>query len=142
MGFSAGSHLSTVASLWESKTESENPNFSGLIYGVTNLSQINLEWLEKDLYYRKLTESEIGQNTLLNLVTPETPPAFLVHAYDDDVCLIEESTLYADKLREFNIPVEMHLFPTGGHGFGLGRPEDGTDQWLSLFINWIKVSEF
>jgi len=30
------------------------------------------------------------------------------------------------------------LFPTGGHGFGLGRKEDGTDQWVQLFVNWIK----
>jgi hypothetical protein len=32
----------------------------------------------------------------------------------------------------------MHLFPSGGHGFGLGKEKDGTDQWVQLFINWIK----
>jgi acetyl esterase/lipase len=138
MGFSAGSHLATVLSLWKSDDEDENPNFSALIYGVTNLSADNIKWLEESLYYRKLTEEEIAKNTLLNLVSEDTPPAFLVHAYDDKVCKIEETTLYADKLFENNIEVECHLFPKGGHGFGTGRKEDGTDQWVPLFMNWVK----
>jgi hypothetical protein len=36
--------------------------------------------------------------------------------------------------------VETHLFPKGGHGFGLGRSKDGTDQWVDLFVNWLKVN--
>jgi len=138
MGFSAGSHLATVASLRKSDDIDENPNFSALIYGVTNLTEANLKWLEESLYYRKLTEEEIEQNTLLNLVAEDTPPAFLVHAYDDEICHVTESTLYAQKLFENNVMAEMHLFPKGGHGFGLGRKKDGTDQWVQLFINWLK----
>lgn len=138
MGFSAGSHLATVTSLWKSNNKEENPNFSVLIYGVTNLTDENLKWLEESLYYRKLTQEEITQNKLLNLVSKDTPPAFLVHAYDDETCNVEETTLYAQKLFEHNVLVEMHLFPKGGHGFGMGRKEDGTDQWLQLFVNWLK----
>ena len=138
VGFSAGSHLSTVVSLWKSENEDENPNFSGLIYGVTNFGEDNLKWIETSLYHRKLTEDEIAQNQLLNLVSTETPPTFLAHAYDDEICHVTESTLYAQKLFENKVPVEMHLFPKGGHGFGLGRKEDGSDQWVQLFINWIK----
>ena len=138
IGFSAGSHLATMASLWQSSDEEENPDFSGLIYGVTNLSEENLKWLEECLYFRKLTNEELAQNRLLDLVTNKTPSAFLVHAYDDTVCKIEETILYSQKLFENNVSVEMHLFPKGGHGFGLGRKEDGTDQWVQLFVNWIK----
>ena len=138
VGFSAGSHLATVLGLWKSQNEVENPDFSGLIYGVTNLSEENLKWLEESLYHRELTAEEKDQNTLLNLVNSDTPPAFLVHAMDDDVCLLEESTLYADELKANSIPHETHYFPTGGHGFGLGKQEDGTDQWIQLFINWVK----
>lgn len=143
VGFSAGSHLSTVVSLWKSKNKDENPNFSGLIYGVTNFGASNfgasnLKWLEKSLYHRRLTEGEIAQNNLLNLVSKDTPPTFLAHAYDDKICHVSESTLYAQKLFESKVPVEMHLFPKGGHGFGLGSKNVGTDQWVQLFINWIK----
>jgi acetyl esterase/lipase len=138
VGFSAGSHLATVLGLWKSENQDENPNFTGLIYGVTDLSEVNLKWLEEALYHRKLTADEQQQNTLLNLVSEDTPPAFLVHAYDDEVCLVKESTWYAQKLLDNAVSVETHLFPKGGHGFGMGREEDGTDQWVPLFVNWIQ----
>lgn len=140
MGFSAGSHLSTVVSLWKSEDEDENPNFSGLIYGVTDITGGNRMWLEKSLYYRKMTKEEAKQNTLLNLVSENTPPAFLAHAYDDETCNVKESILYAEKLYEYNVKAEMHLFPSGGHGFGLGRNDGITDQWLPLFANWVKLN--
>lgn len=138
VGFSAGSHLATVACVRKSQIEKENPDFAGLIYGTTNLSQENLKWLEESLYFRNLTEDEIANERLLDWVTQDTPPAFLIHAYDDDICFVEESTLYADKLFAHGVPVEMHLFAKGGHGFGLGRAADGTSQWLGLFVNWLK----
>ena len=138
MGFSAGSHLATVMGLRKSGDPDEVPAFSALIYGVTDLSPENLKWLEESLYHRRMTEEEIAENTLLNQVSENTPPAFLVHAYDDTVCKIKETTRYADELTEHHVEVETHLFPKGGHGFGTGKIEDGTDQWLPLFINWIK----
>lgn len=140
MGFSAGSHLATTASLWESTDPDENPAFSGLIYGVTNDTPDNITWLETDLFHRKMTKQEIKEYRFLDQVSPQTPPAFLVHAYDDDVCHVNESTLYAQKLFDNNVPVEMHLFPNGGHGFGLGRKGGATEQWLDLFANWLKMS--
>ena len=138
LGFSAGGHLATVASLWKSADATENPTFSGLIYGVSDLSEENLRWLEEQLYFRKLTPEEVARNRLLDLVGPTTPPAFLVHAYDDQTCRVEESTLYAQRLHENKVPVEMHLFPKGGHGFGLGNKASGTDQWLPLFVDWLQ----
>lgn len=139
MGFSAGSHLTTVVGLWNTGDPQMQPNFSGLIYGVTNLTPVNIDWLEKDLYHRKMTSSELKQQRLLDQVSKETPPAFLVHAYDDDICLVEESTRYAERLRENGVAVEMHLFPTGGHGFGIGRETGGTRQWMDLFVHWVKT---
>ena len=141
MGFSAGSHLATVTSLWKSDNRDENPDFSALIYGVTRLTDTNLKWLEENLYFRKLTPEEKAENRLVELITQETPPSFLAHAYDDDVCNIKESTDYANALREHQVGVEMHLFPEGGHGFGMGRKEDGTDQWVTLFISWLKRTD-
>lgn len=55
LGFSAGSHLATVASVNLSANTNENPNFSLLIYGVTNLNAENKKWLEKTLYHRPMT---------------------------------------------------------------------------------------
>lgn len=138
MGFSAGSHLATCASLWKSDDADENPNFSCLVYGVTDSKGDNMKWIEESLYHRPLTEEELAQNNLLELISNDTPPTFLVHAYDDDVCHVTESILYAQKLFEYGVMAEMHLFPNGGHGFGMGRKKDGTDQWPLLFVNWLK----
>ncbi len=142
IGFSAGGHLAAVLGLWVSEDPHENPDFTGLIYGVTNLSEGNKNWLESNLYHRKLTEEEIAKNTLLNLVNEDTPQAFLVHAIDDDSCSLEETTLYMQKLVEHQVLVEAHIFPKGGHGFGIGRASDGTNQWVPLFVNWVKNSRF
>jgi acetyl esterase/lipase len=138
MGFSAGSHLATVASLWPVEEPQQKPDFSALIYGVSRLTKENREWLEKSLYHRELTDAEVEQNTLLERISSEAPPAFLVHALDDTVCHYTESTLYAEALTRRGVPVEMHLFANGGHGFGLGREADGTSQWIELAANWIK----
>jgi acetyl esterase/lipase len=137
MGFSAGSHLATFASLHRVADDDLNPDFSMLIYGVTKLTPTNQQWLEKSLYHRKLTDAEIAEQTLLNHVDENSPPAFLVHAMDDETCHFTESTLYADALTHKGVDVEMHLFPRGGHGFGPGHKEDGTDQWLTLAANWL-----
>ena len=84
-----------------------------------------------------MTADEITEQTFLERVDANTPPAFLVHAYDDDVCHFSESTLYAEALRKNGVNAELHLFARGGHGFGPGRKEDGTDQWLTLANNWL-----
>jgi acetyl esterase/lipase len=134
LGFSAGAHLSAFAC----SKETQRPNFALLIYGCPRLNKINIDWLEKDLYHRKMTQEEFDENNLIERVNQENPPSFLVHSLDDETCHYKETTLYAEALREKGVPNEVHLFPTGGHGFGLGRAEDGTDQWISLAINWIK----
>jgi acetyl esterase/lipase len=137
LGFSAGSHLATVASVRRSAQATENPDFSILIYGVSRLSPENLQWLEESLYHRKLTDAEIADETLLEHVDANTPPAFLVHALDDDVCHFTESTLYAEALTRHGVDAELHLFARGGHGFGAGRDHDGTGQWLDLAADWL-----
>ena len=114
------------------------PNFSGLIYGVTRSTQGNMDWLSESLYHRPLTAEELAKENLLAQVGESTPPAFLVHAYDDTVCDVEETTDYVSKLLIAGVEHEVHLFPKGEHGFGAGRTEDGTDQWLGLFANWVK----
>jgi len=85
-----------------------------------------------------MTEEEKRQYSLVDNVTTATPPAFLLHAYDDDAVPISESIAYAEALTAVGQDVEAHFFQEGGHGFGPGRAKDGTDQWLGLLANWVK----
>jgi acetyl esterase/lipase len=138
LGFSAGGHLATTVSVLPSDDQRENPDFSVLVYAVTTLEPENQEWLEDTLFHRPMTEDEKSRYSLVDNVTAETPPAFLIHSYDDDVVPISESQLYAEALVAAGQETEVHFFTKGGHGFGPGRSEDGTDQWLGLVANWIK----
>ncbi|NVK12029.1 MAG: alpha/beta hydrolase, partial [Gammaproteobacteria bacterium] len=141
MGFSAGSHLATTASVFHSELDTENPDFSMLIYGVTRMNDENILWLEESLFHRKMSPIEIDNYRFLDRVNDATPPAFLVHAMDDDVCHYHESLLYHEALTAQGVSSEMHLFQEGGHGFGLGREEDGTDRWPILALAWLRQFE-
>jgi acetyl esterase/lipase len=134
MGFSAGGHLAALAS---SKNK-ERPDFALIIYGCPRLNDENIKWLENDLFHRKMTPAEFDEFNLIERVSSKTPPTFLVHSIDDKTCSYLETTLYAQALLENGVENEVHLFPKGGHGLGLGRREDGTDQWIELAIKWIK----
>lgn len=137
MGFSAGGHLATATCVLVSENDDENPDFSALVYPVTTLAPEFQDWLEETLFHRPMTREEIRQYSLVDNVSATTPPAFLLHAYDDEVVPISESIVYAEALTAVGQDVEVHFFAKGGHGFGPGRPEDGTAQWLALLADWI-----
>jgi acetyl esterase/lipase len=142
VGFSASGHLATYAMIHPDENAALSPDFAILVYGTSKLNPTNRDWLEKNLYYRSLSDDEERRESILDWVTEDTPPAFLVHAVDDDISHYTESTMYADALREKGVHAELHLFAHGGHGFGPGRSSDGTDQWLDLAANWIRrISE-
>ncbi len=138
MGFSASGHLAASVSVHRTQEPAGNPDFSILVYGVTIMNAANRDWLEKTLYHRPMNDDEVAYQTLLDHVDETTPPAFLVHAFDDDVVPYEESTLYAEALQRHGVAAEIHLFARGGHGFGPGRDEDGTAQWLNLVADWLE----
>ena len=138
IGFSAGAHLAASASVLRSEHADENPAFSALVYPPTTMSAENREWLEKTLFHRAMTEDELRRYAPADNVDAATPPAFLVHAYDDELVPISESGAYAAALIAAGRDVELHFFARGGHGFGPGRAEDGTGQWLALAADWIR----
>ncbi|KQV28659.1 xylanase [Massilia sp. Root335] len=71
-------------------------------------------------------------------VTKETPPTFLVQAWDDPVDPICNSTLYARALNEAGVSAEVHLFAKGGHAFGLREKDHPITAWPSLLKSWLK----
>ena len=73
-----------------------------------------------------MTEEELVQNTLLDLVSPETQPTFLVHAYADETCNIEAATLYAEKLYENNMPNTLTVITNFVDGTHLRKQHDRT----------------
>lgn len=68
-------------------------------------------------------------------VTADTPPCFLTHAEDDATVPVENTVVLRAALKAAGIPVETHLFPEGGHGFGLRKVEGKpAHAWADLFL--------
>jgi acetyl esterase/lipase len=72
-------------------------------------------------------------------VTTNTPPAFLVQAENDPVDNVNNSLVYYLALKKAGVPVEMHLYAQGGHGFGLRRTKLPITRWPQLVETWLRT---
>jgi acetyl esterase/lipase len=146
MGFSAGGHLaatlSTHYNLGTQASDDAKPNFSILLYPVISLSpelahggsRDNLLGPDKSEELIKYYSNELQ-------VSAKTPTAFLVHAMDDGAVPVENSIAYYLALKKFKTPAEMHLYPNGGHGFGLRTEGKGSlVNWPAAMEGWLKAN--
>lgn len=141
MGFSAGGHLAaTLSTQFDEKVYipmdnmSARPDFSILVYPVISMQDgITHNGSKENLLGKNPSAELIGNYSNENRVENTTPKTFLVHATDDKAVPVENSINYYLALKQHNIPVEMHVYENGGHGFGLGVQETN--------LNWPKACE-
>lgn len=134
LGFSAGGHLAgCVATLTGEVT------FAVLIYPVAGLhSGLTHAGTRQHLIEGRPDEAALERRlTPYDNVGEHTPPMFLLHAADDVVAPPQATLLLAQALLDHHRPVELHLVPKGGHGFGLdnGGHNEG---WIDLADRWIR----
>ncbi|MBI5630677.1 MAG: alpha/beta hydrolase [Elusimicrobia bacterium] len=72
-------------------------------------------------------------------ITPQVPPTFLLMAEDDHVDYVEQALIYYGALKKAKVPIEMHLYATGGHAFGLRRTEHPITRWPELVETWLRT---
>nr|WP_297784020.1 alpha/beta hydrolase [uncultured Allomuricauda sp.] len=148
MGFSAGGHLaSSLGTHYDDKVYerqdsaddiSARPNFMALIYPVITLGVPSTHTGSRvSLVGENPTDDAVDYLSNEKHVDAETPPTFLLHAMDDDVVPVENTTLFFNALRAHNIPTTMHVYPTGGHGFSLALTDEKLKNWINLFFDWI-----
>lgn len=148
LGFSAGGHLASTAMTHFDAGRcdaddpidrvSSRPNFGVLIYPVITMtdpythkgSRANLLGQSPGDELVKLMSSELQ-------VTDQTPPCFLVHSSTDDAVPFQNSLMFAEALAKHHVPVELHVFDHGPHGFGLGGKDPVLRQWPALCIAWL-----
>ena len=144
MGFSAGGHLAATLSTHFDRgqfaSEDAKPNFAILLYPVITFSK---EYQHSGSRKKLLgaDDSEELANYYSNelMVSPSTPPAFLVHAQDDKGVPIENSFDYFLALKKYDIPAELHAYPAGGHGFGMRTEGKGSvANWPAAMEGWLK----
>ena len=146
MGFSAGGHLASTASTHFyfladatlKDTTSVRPDFSILIYPVISMNDSITHMGSKTSLIGKNPSAELTKLFSNELqVTKDTPPTFLVQAGDDGTVPVENSIRYYEACIKNKVPAEMHLYPKGGHGFGLHN-KTTSDQWFERLMNWFE----
>ena len=145
MGFSAGGHLASTAGthfdqsyIPNTENISLRPDFMILIYPVISMGdELTHRGSRKNLLGNDPTtdQQRFFSNELH--VTGDTPPTWLTHAGDDTVVPVENSIRFYKELISHKVPAEMHLYPSGNHGFVLSQP---TDEWMAPLFSWMKKS--
>lgn len=147
MGFSAGGHLAATASTLfhrqvgevTDETVSVRPDFSLLIYPVISFDDAITHAGSKENLIGKNPEKET--ETLFSpdkQVQADTPPAFLVSTTDDWV-VPENAIAYFLACKKNKVPVEMHIYEKGGHGYALKDRNLGPVQsWPGRMESWLR----
>jgi acetyl esterase/lipase len=150
MGFSAGGHLAATLSthfnekVYESvDTTSARPDFSLLIYPVISMDEtITHAGSRYYLLGKNPSPEQVKRFSNELQVNSETPPAFLVHCMDDGTVPVENSVRYAMAMQKQKIPCELHLYQSGGHGFGLAISYGTVSAWRETCSLWLKSRGF
>jgi len=153
LGFSAGGHLASNAGTdfdaGDPKSPdpiervSSRPDAMVLIYPVITFSGPYAHIGSRDNLLGPEPPTElIDLLSTEKRVTPETPPTFLVHTAGDTGVPCENSILFALALRAAGVPVELHIFERGEHGFGLGGDDPVLSAWPQLCGAWLRQRGF
>ncbi|EDM28841.1 acetyl esterase family enzyme [Lentisphaera araneosa HTCC2155] len=156
IGFSAGGHL--AASLCnlhdeanielsdELEAVSARPDLCILSYPVISWGEFVHEGSRGNLLGENPGEALLDHTSMENAVKPSTPPTFLWHTAEDEPVPVENSYLYAMALQKNKVPHELHVYPDGEHGVGLGmidyRRDAHYSQWRHSCEKWLLKNGF
>jgi len=135
IGFSAGGNLATLLSLYPDDNTVENtPAKAEIDESISARPNFVI------LGYPAYLAVDPGQTTLDPTYTPNatTPRTFLVAA-GNDITYGKNSLVYYRALLDAKRPAELHMFPTGGHGFGM-FPTGSPAHWTDLAEEWLRAS--
>lgn len=148
MGFSAGGHVcGDLATRFATPTYAQvdaadrldaRPVLAAPIYAVQSMTRPLAHAGSRDLLIgNRATPALEAAHSPARNVSARTPPCFLVHAEDDPAVDVGNTLEFRAALKAAGVPVDTHLFATGGHGFGLrgvaGKPAAA---WPGLFHGW------
>jgi acetyl esterase/lipase len=151
MGFSAGGHVcadlaarfaaGTYSPVDAADALSAKPQCAAPVYPVVSMDPAIAHAGSRGLLLGpSLTKERERAHSPDRNVPADAPPHFLLHAEDDDAVPVENTLRLHAALKARGIPVEMHLFAQGGHGFGLrkamGKP---VEAWPELWRAWART---
>jgi acetyl esterase/lipase len=153
IGFSAGGHLaSTLATHFDAgqpdaaapvDRASCRPDFLILGYPVISMDEAVTHAGSRTELLGKHPGADLIQRFSNELqVTSNTPPVFLVAATDDKAVKVDNSLRFYAAARAAGVPVELHIFERGGHGFGIRTNNRAGAAWPALCASWLRARGF
>jgi len=148
MGFSAGGHVAgslatrfdadVYAPVDDTDALSARPDTATLVYPVATMDAAHAHaGSRRNLLGDAASDADVAFYSLETNPPSDTPPTLLLHATDDLSVPVENSLGVFTALKAQGVPVEMHIFAAGGHGFGLRGLETNTARtWPQLHLNW------
>jgi acetyl esterase/lipase len=149
MGASAGGHVAACAATLfdapEGRTgaaldaESARPDFAALLYPVITMTDaFGHSGSRVNLLGDSPAPASIARLSVEHQVTSRTPPCFIVHTAEDQSVPVENSLAFYQALRRAKVPVEMHLYQNGPHGFGTRAGLGPTSDWPTRWAEWLR----
>jgi acetyl esterase/lipase len=134
VGFSAGGHLAGATAANSEKRTYEviddvdksscRPDFAVCLYSG---------------YFKRKDKDELIDGLP---ISAQTPPVLLIHASDDPVSAVEHTVTFYLALQRAKVPTEMHVYATGGHGFGVRKSEYPCSSWTECCVAWLRNQGF
>lgn len=152
IGSSAGGHLaSTIVTQFDAgdpnasdlvERESSRPDLGILCYPVISMTSPHTHQGSKKNLLGEAPVLEVLTRLSSELqVTPNTPPCFVWHTWEDPIVDVENAIEFAAALRRNGVRSELHIYELGGHGIGTG-PLDDPHRWTADCIAWLQERGF
>lgn len=148
LGFSAGGHLAATAGTHHAREwlqdgsewapYSNRPDALILCYAViTSSGPAHHRGSYANLLGPEATQAQCDDLSPEKHVSAATPPAFVWHTAEDKGVSTVNSILFTQALERQGIPCELHVFPWGSHGIGLGETVPRAREWPELACGWL-----
>ena len=136
MGFSAGGHLASYIAT--NAEPSIRPSFQILFYPVITMDKAYTHMGSHDNLLGEDANAELEYlYSSEKLVTDETPRAFIVHCNDDNLVSPVNSINYYAALHRRHVPASLHIYPTGGHGWGIRESFPHKEEMMHELSTWL-----
>ncbi len=145
LGFSAGGHLASTEGthfdkpVIENKGVSLRPDFMILIYPVITFGELAHGGSKRGLIGSTPTQDKVDLYSNEKQVTANTPMTFIIHAQDDTTVPVQNTLMFFDALVKNKVPSEMHIYPAGGHGFGINNRKS-KENWFDWCKGWMDTN--
>lgn len=137
MGFSAGGHLASTAATHFTSPENR-PDFAALIYPVITMDlQYTHNGSRVNLLGENPSEGLVAAFSNELRVSDNTPPVFIAFSDDDNLVPVQNATLFYNAMKARKRPAELHIFPTGDHGWGWRDNFKYANELRTSFERWL-----